>query len=677
MKKRLLLLILAALLGLSGCSGTNGVSSSAPSSSSSAADSSLSSSEAAVQDAANEIYSKKDLNDQWTEKDCTLIALSDSPVVTGSGAEADGQVVRITAGGDYLLSGSFTGQIVVDAGKKDDVRLILNGAEITSPDSAALWVKQADKVILTLAAGSENTLADSASRADSDESDAAVYAEDDLSINGSGSLNISGLYHHGVHTKNDLTITGGQLAVTAAADGLKGKDSVAVLGGEITITADGDGIQSSETDDAAKGWVRIDGGSLAITAAEDGIQAETDLFIADGSVTLLTGGGSYAEGNKADSQSDRFGGFGGRGFGGGQGFEGQTPPDGSWPQRPEGSRGEGRKPSDGAAPDSSMTPPEGFTPPEGEEPPALPEGFAPENVFGDSEADEETEPSVSSKGLKAGRQLEISGGSVMADSLDDTIHSNGSVLVSGGVLSLSSGDDGIHADEALTVSGGEIIVSRSYEGLEGKTVDISAGKVQITASDDGINAADGTAQPFGQGNDAVSLTISGGEVVVDASGDGLDSNGALNLDGGVVLVSGPVNAGNGALDSDGKCSLSGGVLWAAGSAGMDQAPAEAAQPVLHFTFSESQPAGSVIVLADESGSPIAAFTAAKAFNSLVVSLEGLKAGENCQLIIGGTADGDWIGSGETRYCASPTLSGGEVKESFTVNEGVNRITVSK
>ena len=92
-----------------------------------------------------------------------------------------------------MLSGSFSGQVVVDAGKKDDVRLILNGVEINAPDSAAIWVKQADKVILTLAEGSENILADSASRGADDESDAAVYAEDDLSIKGSGSLTVNGL----------------------------------------------------------------------------------------------------------------------------------------------------------------------------------------------------------------------------------------------------------------------------------------------------------------------------------------------------------------------------------------------------------------------------------------------------------------------------------------------------
>ena len=643
MGKRIVLLIFAALLGLSSC-GTPP---------------SASSSETTGQ-SANGTYSSKDLNDQWREADCTLIVLSDSPAVTGSGAETDGRTVTITEGGDYLLSGSFSGQVVVDAGKKDDVRLILNGVEINAPDSAAIWVKQADKVILTLAEGSENILADSASRGADDESDAAVYAEDDLSINGSGSLTVNGLYHHGVHTKNDLAVTGGQITVTAAADGLKGKDSVAVSGGVLDIAADGDGIQSSETNDASKGWVHIDGGSLTIAAGEDGIQAETDLLVADGSITLLTGGGSYADGNKVYNKSEAFG---GRDFGGRQGWDGQTPPEGF-------GRGGGREQPEGFTHGGNMEPPEGFTPPEGGEPPALPEGLP-----AGGEADEETEPSVSSKGLKAGRQLEVTGGSITADSLDDTVHSNGSVSVSGGVLALSSGDDGIHADEALSVSGGEIIVSRSYEGLEGKTVDISGGKIQITAADDGINAADGTAQPFGQGNESVSLVISGGEVVVDASGDGLDSNGALKLEGGVVLVSGPTDAFNGALDSDGQCSLSGGILWAAGSAGMDQVSSETAQPMLHVTFAEIQPAGSTVVLADGSGNPVAAFSAAKEFRSLIVSLEGLSAGQVYQLIVGGTVEGEWIGSSETQYCAAPSLSGGSVKTTFTTEEGITRITV--
>lgn len=110
----------------------------------------------------------------------------------------------------------------------------------------------------------------------------------------------------------------------------------------------------------------------------------------------------------------------------------------------------------------------------------------------DGTIDEDT----SAKGLKAGTQVTISGGTFDLDCCDDAIHSNGNVDISGGSFTLSTGDDGIHADDTVTVTNGAIDILKAYEGMEGVTVTIEGGDINIVSSDDGINVADGTSSGF-------------------------------------------------------------------------------------------------------------------------------------------------------------------------------------
>lgn len=110
----------------------------------------------------------------------------------------------------------------------------------------------------------------------------------------------------------------------------------------------------------------------------------------------------------------------------------------------------------------------------------------------DGTIDEDT----SAKGLKAGTQVTISGGTFDLDCCDDAIHSNGNVDISGGSFTLSTGGDGIHADDTVTVTNGAIDILKSYEGMEGVTVNIEGGDINIVSSDDGINVADGTSSGF-------------------------------------------------------------------------------------------------------------------------------------------------------------------------------------
>ena len=119
--------------------------------------------------------------------------------------------------------------------------------------------------------------------------------------------------------------------------------------------------------------------------------------------------------------------------------------------------------------------------------------------FDNSDSDDD---SASCKGLKAGKALVISGGSITIDAQDDALHTDGDMTISGGECILSTGDDGAHADLSLTVLDGKITVLTSYEGLEANQITLAGGDLDITASDDGINAnggSDGFSGGFGGG----------------------------------------------------------------------------------------------------------------------------------------------------------------------------------
>ena len=230
----------------------------------------------------------------------TLITLNgDTIKADGKGVTVDGSKATITAAGTYSIRGTLTdGQIIVNTKDKEPVKLILNGATLSSASSAPIYVMDAEETVIILADNTENRISDGKkyvfANPTDDEPNAAIFSKSDLTIYGGGSLNVTGNFNDGIASKDGLVIASGTIAVTAADDGIRGKDYLVVRDGRITVNAKGDGLKSDDAEDATKGYIAIENGTLKIVAGGDAIQAETDVAVAGGTLTLSSGGGYKA-----------------------------------------------------------------------------------------------------------------------------------------------------------------------------------------------------------------------------------------------------------------------------------------------------------------------------------------------------------------------------------------------
>lgn len=498
----------------------------------------------------------------WTETGATMVTLADAgTTIEGAGASVADSVVTIQSAGTYVLRGSLTdGQVHVNAGKNDIVQLVLDGVDITNGSGPAMLAEKAETIVLILAEGSENRLADGTTYTDPETADAALYVQDDLAIGGTGSLCVDASYNNGIVAKDELTVDGGVITVVATNDGIRGRDGLTIHAGDITVTAGNDGLKANNDEDAEKGWIALLGGTLRITAGQDGIQAETTLTVDGTTMDVVAGGGAA------------------------------------------------NAPTQGAG------------------------------NWGPASTEDET---GSQKGLKAGAGLTIRSGSLTVDAADDALHTNGAMEIAGGEMTLRTGDDGAHADGVLLITGGTISIKQSYEGLEGSTVEIQGGMIDIIASDDGINSAGGSDEETttgGWGRDAFGggtanpILISGGTVAVSAEGDGLDANGDLTIAGGEVTVHGPARGGNGALDANGTIVVTGGRLMLSDGASMLEMPGSTStQPTLAVYYNDTLAVGDTVVLSDATGTVLATFTVQKAHRLVAFSMPELALGETYQV----------------------------------------------
>jgi len=234
----------------------------------------------------------------WDSSEVFSIELNGNSITVNSTANAtvDGSKVTITSAGTYRISGSLTnGQIIVNTEDEETVRLILGGVDISCSTSSPIYIQNAKKTILILEENTANYITDGTSyilETGTDEPNAAIFSKSDLTIYGSGSLNVDGNYNDGIASKDGLIIKSGAITVTSVDDGIRGKDYLIVKGGTVTLNVSGDGLKSDNDADATKGYVSIESGVITIASGGDSVEAETDVIVTGGSISLTSGGGS-------------------------------------------------------------------------------------------------------------------------------------------------------------------------------------------------------------------------------------------------------------------------------------------------------------------------------------------------------------------------------------------------
>ena len=418
-----------------------------------------------------DMFTKRDLAETYEESKAVKITLSGKTATCdSSNVHIEDGVVTIKAAGVYVLSGTLTdGTVVVDAGDDDKVQLVLDGVSITTADYAAIYAKNADKVFVTLAEETENSLTVSGDYVQTDDNnvDAAIFAKCDLTLGGSGSLTVKDTTGHGIVSKDDLVVTGGTYVIESQDHCLNGKDSVRIADGTFTLTCDEDGIHAGN-DDQQDGYIYIEGGDIDISVGDDAMHAEGLLIITGGDIDisksyegiegykiLVTGGdinvaasddGFNAAGGSSGNSGDKKGGSsdgtgdnkGGSsdgtgdnkgGFGGdpGGGMNGSTPP-----ARPD-SNGQ----SDGTQStedDQSQT-------------------DSSQSKTNDTETNR---PELPEKGDRSGDSGAPGGPGMGGAGMDADYDAY--ILITGGTININADGDGIDSNGYLGIAGGNVYV---------------------------------------------------------------------------------------------------------------------------------------------------------------------------------------------------------------------------
>ena len=543
--------------------------------------------------------------------------------------------IYITGAGTYSISGTLSnGKIIVNPSDENAIiELELTGVNISCNYGAPIGIFNGDQVDISAKKGSKNYLFDLRTSNDDtlDGSNACLYSAIDMDLKGKGSLSITSSYNNGIGTKDDLKIKNLELSVKAPNNAIKGNDSLTIESGTITaISTQGDALKTSNSSLSSKGKekgnITILDGTLNLYSACDAIDAARDVYIGDASttlsITILTEQYSeYSEevsktsdstlylvlnSSTISSSSYRFAAY----------FTTSSTSSFSNMKSVSNSGGFNRYtyysvdvPSGAQSVtfyafnssqttnsiDSYTYKSENMTIPTSNDmfrisraSGSLLSGswttystpsFGPGGPGGGMDDGNTNKADYSCKGIKADNIIEITSGNINIKSHDDGIHANndvqletgeyglGNVTINGGNIEIYTDDDGIHADKELTINGGYTIITNSYEGFEGFTININGSTNEINSSDDGINAAGGDERANEE-----QLNITGGVTYITANGDVIDSNGNINMTGGVVFAQGLSRGGNGLLDFDGTFTFSGGLLFSYGTSDMAQKP---------------------------------------------------------------------------------------------------------
>lgn len=523
-------------------------------------------------------YDENDSYQNYEDSEYTAISLN----------EQSGDV-EITNAGTYVLSGTLrNGSVKIAAGKNDVVRIVLNNVTIHATSYAAIYCTQAEKLIVSLPNGTTNELGDGTgySANDTEAPTATLFAQDDMTINGTGTLQVSANENDAIASKDTLKIMEGSYTITSVDDGLVGRDFLYVHDGTFTLDVQGDGLKTTYDSDDTKGNMVIEAGTYTITTGSDALQSEHNLTIYDGSFTLTTGGGSVN--SSSSSNANSAGGFG------------------MWNHS-----------TSSSSTDTASAK-------------GIKAGTSIDIQGGTYQLD------TSDDALHSNGTLNISYGNLVMLSGDDGVHADGDVTIQGGVIDIQKCYEGLEGSNII-IHAGDIQIIASDDGIN-------------AAGGNDSTEANGMPQDNFHASGNCTIEIHGGTIQIDASGDGIDSNGSIVQDGGVVIVNGPSDAGNGALDYDSTYTLSGGTLVAIGMSGMAQAPSStSSQNSILINVSSTQAAGSILYITDAQGNIVIGIAPKKQYNSVLVSTSSLQIDETYQIYTDGSGgnvnDAGFIESG--------------------------------
>lgn len=398
-------------------------------------------------------YSDFDLNTSVSDS-AVYVTLSGSQAETTGELEVGDGYIKIENGGDYVLSGDYSGQIIVES--EENVHLILSGVTIYNA-MAPIYVKSAKNVCITLVTGTVNTISDNSEYTYEDGEDepaAAVYSKADLTINGDGELIVNANYDKGIHSKDDLKIISGKITVNSVGDAIKGKDCLLIKDGEITITTGVDGLKSNNDSNEEKGYVIIEGGKIKISAGDDAVHAESWLIVYGGEINItecyegLEGkkveiyGGDINIVSSDDSINAASGSSGDTdftipdkdfNFSNFNSEDGQTPPEMSDSDNTDGTRPE--------MPSGDFTTGDGQTPPD--------------KPAGDGTGDDSTSSGFGKGGFGGFGGFGGGGNGGFNEHAEDGVY----IKIFGGNITLSGGNDVLDSNGTLEITGGTITVN--------------------------------------------------------------------------------------------------------------------------------------------------------------------------------------------------------------------------
>jgi hypothetical protein len=502
--------------------------------------------------------------------------------------------------------------VLVDADKDAYVHIVLNGFTITNENGPAIYAKKCDKLTITLADNSKNSITDGTNYKDVDEDgepDAALFSESDMTLNGNGSLTVTGNYADAIKCKKDLKFISGTYKITAASEGIKGRNSVTIKDGTFDINSKDTAIKSTRDDDAEKGYIIIDGGSITINAGNDGIHSETHTTINGGDINIetsyegiegqmidITGGNINIYSTDDGINASRIGSSSNKGGGG----------------QPGGNNGDFK-----------------------------------------GKGDKSAMPSDNGDGGKT--DMQNGNGDMQAPS--DMQNGDGGMQAP---PDMQNGDGGMQVPPDMQNGNGDMQTPPDMQSGNGDMPNAPGGDAPTQGDDKrgGGNPGFGGGMENNSDDGQVYINISGGTVTVTGGGDCIDANGNLYLTGGTVYASSErfgITDPDAVLDADGSIELKSGLTFIGTGKSSKVSSLEVEQNIAYIYLDENK-SGTITVY--DGDTVLASYKPDYSFGCIVVTSPSFEIGKTYTLDINGEKTEFTLSEQETSIGSPSSSSNG-------------------